>query len=47
MDSLKINISLKSVEIENKGNKFICKIQLIKEILNISLYLNNKFLKDY
>ena len=45
MDSSKINISLKSVELENEGNKYICKIQLINQILNISLYLNNNILK--
>ena len=45
MESSKINISLKSIEIENEGNKYICKIQLINEILNISLYLNNNILK--
>ena len=39
------NILIKSVEIENEGNKYICKIQLINEILNISLYLNNNLLK--
>ena len=35
---------IKSIEIENKedkGNKYICKIQLINEILNVSLYMNN------
>jgi len=45
MKSSKINISLKSIELENEGNKYICKIQLINEILNISLYLNNNILK--
>ena len=45
MDSSKINILLKSVELENEGNKYICKIQLINQILNISLYLNNNILK--
>ena len=39
------NILIKSIEIENEGNKYICKIQLINEILNISLYLNNNILK--
>ena len=34
MDSSKINISLKSIEIEKEGNKYICKIQIINEILN-------------
>ena len=47
MDKSKLtqNILIKSVEIENEGNKYICKIQLINEILNISLYLNNNILK--
>ena len=45
MESSKINISLKSIEIEDVGNKYICKIQLINEILNISIYLNNNILK--
>ena len=31
------NILIKSIEIENEGNKYICKIQIIKEILNISI----------
>ena len=35
------DILIKSFEIENEGNKYICKIQIIKEILNISLYMNN------
>ena len=39
------NISLKNIEIENEGNKYICKIKLINEILNISIYLNNNILK--
>ena len=34
------NILIKSIEIENEGNKYICKIQIIKQILNISLYNN-------
>ena len=45
MDSSKLNISLKTIEIENDGNKYICKIQIINEILNISIYLNNNILK--
>ena len=43
MKSSKSNI-VKSIEIENKedkGKKYICKIQLINEILNVSLYMNN------
>ena len=42
---LKQNILIKSIEIENEGNKYICKIQIIKQILNISLYINNNILK--
>ena len=45
MDSSKLNISLKSMELENEGNKYICKIHLINEILNIFIYLNNNILK--
>ena len=44
MESSNLNKSLKSIEIENEGNKYICKIQLINEILNISIYLNNNIL---
>ena len=32
---------IKSIEIENEGNKYICNIQIIKEILNISININN------
>ena len=39
MKSSKINISLKSIEIENEGNKYKCKLQLINEILYIYIYL--------
>ena len=39
------NLLIKSIEIENEGNKYICKIQIIKQILNISLYINNNILK--
>jgi len=39
------NILIKSLEIENEVNKYICKIQIIKQILNISLYINNNILK--
>ena len=35
------NISLKKLEIENEGNKYICKIHIIKELLEISLFLDN------
>ena len=43
--SNKDNISIKLLEIENEGNKYICKIQIIKQILNISLYINNNTLR--
>jgi len=33
------NILIKSIEIENEGNKYICKIQIIKQTINISLYI--------
>ena len=29
------NIKIKLIEIENEGNKYICKIQIIDGILNI------------
>ena len=29
------NIIIKSIELENEGNKYKCKIQIIKQILNI------------
>ncbi len=35
------DIFIKSIEIENEGNKYICKIQVINEILNISVNINN------
>ena len=35
------NLLIKSIEIENEGNKYICKIQITKQILNISIYINN------
>ena len=34
-------ILIKSIKIENEGNKYICNIQIIKEILNISININN------
>ena len=40
-----INILIKSIEIENEGIKYICKLQIIKQILNISLYTNKNILK--
>ena len=36
-----INTSLKNIELENEGNKYNCKIHVIKQFLNISLYLDN------
>jgi len=45
MNSSIVNLSLKTIEIENERNKYMCKIQLIKEILNISIYINNNILK--
>ena len=36
---------IKSIEIENEGNKYICNIQIIKEILNISININNNIYK--
>ena len=45
MDSSDLNLSLKSIKIENEGNKYICKVQIIKGILNISLYIKNNILK--
>ena len=41
MKSSNKDILIKSIEIENEGNKYKCKIQIIKEILNISVYINN------
>ena len=35
------DILIKSIEIENEGNKYKCNIQIIKEILNISININN------
>ena len=32
-------ILIKSIEIENEGNKYICKIQIIKQLLNIIYYI--------
>ena len=45
MNSSIVNLSLKTIEIEHEGNKYMCKIKLIKEILNISIYINNNILK--
>ena len=39
--SLIKDILIKSIEIENEGNKYICNIQIIKEMLNISININN------
>ena len=41
MQSSNEDIIIKSIDEENKGNKYKCKIQIIKEILNISIYGNN------
>ena len=35
MKSSNKDILIKSLEIENEGNKYKCKIQIINEILNI------------
>jgi len=35
------DILIKTLEIENEGNKYKCKIQIINEILNMSIYINN------
>jgi len=35
------DILIKSLEIENEGNKYKCKIQIINEILNITILINN------
>ena len=40
-----VNTSLKSIEIQFEGKKYICKIQFINEILNVSIYINNSTLK--
>ena len=40
MSSIK-DLLIKSIEIENEGNKYKCNIQIIKEIINISIYINN------
>ena len=32
---------IKSIEIENEGNKYKCNFQIIKEIIYISIYINN------
>ena len=45
MEKSKLTLLIKSKELENEGNKYICKIQIIKNILNISLYINNNILK--
>ena len=39
------NILIKSINLENEGNKYICKIQIINDLINISLYINNNILK--
>jgi len=35
------DLLIKSLEIENEGNKYKCKIQIINELLNVSIYINN------
>ena len=48
MEESKLTLLIKSIEIENEGNKYICKIQIIRQILNnilISLYVNKNILK--
>jgi len=40
MSSIK-DILIKSIEIEEEGNKYVCNIQIIKEILNISINIKN------
>ena len=35
------DLSLKTIELENEGNKYICKIQTINQFMNISIYLEN------
>ena len=40
MSSFK-DILIKSIEMEEEGNKYICNIQIIKEILNISINIKN------
>ena len=35
------DLSLKIIEIESKGNKYICKIQVINHLIYISIYLEN------
>ena len=35
------DLSLKIIEIESEGNKYICKIQVINHLIYISIYLEN------
>ena len=35
------DLSLKTLELENEGNKYICKIQTINQFMHISIYLEN------
>ena len=39
------HVSIKSIEIENEGNKYDCNIQIINEILNIYINVNNTVYK--
>ena len=41
MKESKLTLLIKSIEIQDEGNKYICKIQIIKQILNI-IYNNIK-----
>ena len=34
--------SIKLVEIENEGKKYICKIKIIEELIEFNILLNNK-----
>ena len=34
--------SIKLVEIENEGKKYICKIQIIEELIEFNILLNNE-----
>ena len=36
------NLSIKTLEINNEGNKYKCQIQIIKNFIVVSIYLNNE-----
>ena len=36
------NLSIKSLEINNEGNKYKCQIQIIKNFIVVSIYLNHE-----